>query len=141
MNKIEPSVLWEKYSFNPLTGKLYHRKKVSNRTDLNKPVGSTSRLGYLCCAIGNTPYKVHRLVYAWVYGENPDDEINHKNRVRDDNHHWNLEVCNRSHNMSNTSHQEKHGGVQHRMIDGKSYRTELGKRIHAERERNKRRAR
>lgn len=49
---------------------------------------------------------IHRLV-ALMFLEKPNaeaDEVNHKNKVRTDNHYWNLEWCN---HIDNCAHRDK----------------------------------
>ena len=76
--------LWEWYSFNPLTGALYSRRRTSA-----KPVGKTVK-GYL--AIHGVGY-AHRTVWKWVTGEDPAGMIDHINRQRKDNRFSNLRVA------------------------------------------------
>ena len=76
--------LWARYSYNPLTGRLY-----SHAT--GKPVKGKHK-GYfqLSTRSLNGPFYVHRLVWKWCYGSDPSFTIDHRNRNRTDNRIWNL---------------------------------------------------
>jgi len=50
-----------------------------------------------------TPYAAHRLAWFYETGEWPSDEIDHKNRGRDDNWFENLREATRSQNVANTA--------------------------------------
>ena len=82
------AVLWEKYSFNPLTGAIYSRrrpgfgplgcfngryKQINHNTDDHKQLIHS-----------------HRLVWKWVTGKDPENTIDHINRDKGDNRFWNL---------------------------------------------------
>ena len=81
--------LWEWYSFNPLTGEVFSRRR--NR----KALGSLTRSGYLILgrAHHGSQLTIHRLVWKWITGNDPDGTIDHINRNRSDNRHWNLKLA------------------------------------------------
>lgn len=80
--------LWERYSYNPLTGEIYSRR----------------RPGYGPLGCFNGRYKQihhntaehhqlihnHRLIWKWVTGRDPQHTIDHINRDKADNRFWNL---------------------------------------------------
>ena len=68
-----------------------------------KPVGSMSRNGYLVTKVDYKRYLVHRLVWLYVHGEFPKDEIDHINRNKADNRVSNLRDVDRFTNVHNKS--------------------------------------
>ena len=89
--------------------------------------------GYLIATIKGKKYKVHRLVAGTFIGPIPKNkpEINHLNRIRDDNRIENLSYCTRSENMRNTGHNdhvEARGGT-HWYEDKKQYVKEKNARF------------
>tara|TARA_R110000868_G_scaffold134284_4_gene346200 strand:+ start:204 stop:647 length:444 start_codon:yes stop_codon:yes gene_type:complete len=85
----------ELFGYDPELGLLYHRRLqrwVENRLSNN----------YLTIKIDGTVYKAHRVIWLWVYGYFPT-EIDHINRVRNDNRLVNLREVTRAQNMLNKS--------------------------------------
>ena len=82
--------LWERYSYNPLTGEIY---------SLSKPgwgaIGTKSHKGYLSHTHfskgkGTQTVRLHRLIWKWVTGHDPRHTVDHINRDVQDNRFWNL---------------------------------------------------
>lgn len=59
--------------------------------------------GYLFGRILGANYKAHRVAWAIVYGDWPNDQIDHVNHIRDDNRLTNLRVVKKSDNCKNIS--------------------------------------
>lgn len=85
--------------------------------------GYQQKSGYVCIRINGKGYKAHRLAYLYMVGVFPDDQLDHRNRVRHDNSWDNLRDStplfnqrNRTTNKNNTSGisgvvwREKRGG-------------------------------
>ena len=78
--------LRELYDYSAITGQLYH-KSNSRRAKKGKEVGSVSR-GYLNTKVDGISYRVPRLIWMWVTGEDPGEltiELEHRQR---DNNAW-----------------------------------------------------
>lgn len=89
--------------------------------------GSNDGQGYLRVMIKGKNYKVHRLV-AETFIPNPENlpEIDHLNRIPQDNRCENLRYCSRSQNCRNTSRNDRvdaRGGT-HFYENSKQYRKE-----------------
>lgn len=57
--------------------------------------------GYIRVRVEGVLYYAHRLIWAYVYGEHPKGEIDHKNRVRWDNRISNLQDVSKKTNARN----------------------------------------
>lgn len=78
------------------------RGKVWNTRYANKPVGSISKVdGYVETSINDKSYRVHRLVWLYVYGYFPKHDIDHINGIRHDNRICNLREAERKENLQN----------------------------------------
>ena len=77
--------LREWYSFNPLNGKIYSRRR--NR---KSALGCLDRKGYLILMAAGRQLFIHRVIWKWMTGNDPVGSIDHKNQVRHDNSIWNL---------------------------------------------------
>jgi len=68
-----------------------------NIGDIAGYVDSTT--GYVRINICNRRYQAHRLAWVWVYGNNPENDIDHINSIRSDNRIANLREATRSENL------------------------------------------
>jgi hypothetical protein len=59
--------------------------------------------GYYSVKINNKSYLVHRVIWLYVYGNFPQSDIDHKNRIRNDNRLCNLRAVTRTDNCQNIS--------------------------------------
>lgn len=73
------------------------------RDDRKGGLGSYDKDGYLIFKIKGTQIKAHRLVWFLCNGYFPKEEIDHINRVRDDNRIENLRLSNRKEQIQNTT--------------------------------------
>ena len=89
------SELWELFDYKPLTGELIWRVTRSNRNPAGGVAGGKS------CRIrlDGGLFEVHRIVWMWVKGEEPEDQIDHKDQNHFNNRFWNLRPAT---NMQNT---------------------------------------
>ena len=98
---ITHSKLMELIAYNPETGALFWKVAGKGRT-LGKIAGSISRKGYREIGIDYKIYYAHRLVWLYIHGRWPYDQIDHINLVRDDNRLCNLRESNQTENKGNT---------------------------------------
>jgi len=96
--------LWELFSYNPLTGQLHWRIKPRRSTRIDAPLGSLGR-DYIYTQINHKRYSVHRLIWAWVNGRDPDAFVDHIDGNKTNNQAWNLRRATKAQNSWNRSSQ------------------------------------
>lgn len=92
--------LRELMSYDKETGELtwrVSRGSIKSRST----VGWKNGNGYFRTSVDGRDYYVHRLVWLYVYGAWPTDQIDHANAIRDDNRISNLREATRSENLGN----------------------------------------
>lgn len=89
-------------SLDPETGQLWWRKKTGPRCDMTKPAGTPDKTtGYIIVQVLRRPYKAHRLVWLLHTGNWPKEEIDHINRIKNDNRPVNLRNVSKGENQLN----------------------------------------
>ena len=83
-------------------GKLFWRISPNNRAPVGAEVGTLRSDGYRQVKFRGTRYLTHRLIVLYHHGYLPENQIDHINRVRDDNRIENLREVTRSCNMRNS---------------------------------------
>jgi len=113
-----PEYLRKRLRYDPEAGKLYWRpaqtKNKSWNTQCAGKEAFTARTdsGYHVGAIDAVNYRAHRVIWAMVYGVWPEGEIDHINRVRDDNRLENLrEVSPMQQRRNMSRHKHNTSGV------------------------------
>lgn len=94
--------LKELFHYDPSTG-LFTRlvDVIGSRFKKGDIAGSTMPNEYTSIGIDRKLYPAHRLVWLYIHGEFPSADIDHINRVRDDNRLSNLRSVSRSENLKN----------------------------------------
>ena len=77
------------------------RKNDSNRSKAGSFSKTKDRYGYVLVSIKNKTYLAHRLVWLFVHGSWPDGDIDHINRIKDDNRPINLRIASKSQSRQN----------------------------------------
>jgi hypothetical protein len=72
--------------------------------------GTIKSNGYIEIWTSGTSYLAHRLIWLWVTGDWPANEIDHINRIKNDNRWCNLRAASRSDNRVNCPPREKPTG-------------------------------
>lgn len=78
--------------------------KIFNSRNAGKLAGSLSgkeNRKYVSVSIGNTEFRVHRIIWMLVTGSYPSNEIDHKNNISTDNRWINLREATSSQNNYN----------------------------------------
>lgn len=66
------------------------------------PIKAQDTAGYVVARVGERMVKAHRIIWVLVTGEDPGElEIDHKNRIKNDNRFQNLRACTRRENSEN----------------------------------------
>ncbi len=92
--------LCEVFDYDPLTG-IIIRKMGSKGYHPNRQITRKNDKGYLVTTLDGKTYRVHQLIWFINYGSFVD-EIDHENRVRDDNRLRNLRLPTRLQNVVNS---------------------------------------
>lgn len=90
--------------YDPTTG--VFRWRFGRGNGQTKPwseAGCHNSYGYQVIMVNRKPYPAHRLAWLYMTGEMPDEQVDHKNLIRDDNRWDNLRNAAVSQNQWNTS--------------------------------------
>lgn len=77
--------LKELLEYNPDTGVFIWKVQASNRAIIGSAAGFIHAKGYRHIGLDGREYKAHRLAWLYMYGEFPENQIDHINHKRDDN--------------------------------------------------------
>lgn len=92
-SEITQEMVQDFFHYNQLTGvftRLKEYDSYGNIRLINEPVLGKNNRGYHWCGVFGKQCLVHRLVWLYMTGEHPTDEIDHVNGIRDDNRWCNL---------------------------------------------------
>lgn len=92
--------LRELFTYDPTTGVLTWKVTLSNRAPAGTKAG-TLHQGYGCVKINGRRYLVHRIAWALHYGQWPDGDLDHRDRIRSSNPINNLLLATSSENARN----------------------------------------
>lgn len=87
--------------YDPETGLFTRLTNESNRSPAGSIAGTVLATGYRVIRVCNGRFLAHRLAWFYVYGAWPN-EIDHLNRVKDDNRFSNLRASTRQQNVFNS---------------------------------------
>lgn len=96
--------------YDPDTGFFTWLKVNSNRVKVGDIAGSKDDKGYIRIMIDGKSEKAHRLAFLYEDGGMPD-EVDHLNRIRDDNRWDNLRAATRQQNMINRNPLPSKSGI------------------------------
>lgn len=83
------------------TGIFTYIKRTANCISIGDIAGTINNEGYLSVEIKGISHKLHRLAWLYIYGKIPKDQIDHINRIRDDNKISNLRCATNTENQRN----------------------------------------
>lgn len=128
--------LLEHLRYDKDTGHFYWIKKTSSasRVNVGDKAGSIDRKGYTKIIFNGKSYCAHRLAWLFVYGEWPEDQIDHINRKKSDNRISNLRQATNQINHKNKPLQANntsgHSGITRRYGGWRVRIGVDGKRVH-----------
>ena len=82
---------------------VFTRQKPIRGMAVGSVCGCSDKDGYIHISVDKKRYKAHRLAWLYVNGSFPPDQIDHINRVKDDNRIENLRLATGSQNCQNQS--------------------------------------
>ena len=117
--------------YDPVTGKLYWKQRLSNRIKIGDEAGTLNLAGYIQLRINGIIYLAHRIIYVWMKGPIPPGlEVDHRNLVRNENWWDNLRLATKAQQRMNQempkNNQTGFKGVSFHVPSGK-YRARLGR--------------
>ena len=89
-------------NYNPDSGVFTRKKRTSNSVAIGDVAGGVNSIGYVTISLLNKRFSAHRLAWMYMNGSMPNGEIDHINRVRDDNRICNLRDVTSKQNSRNT---------------------------------------
>lgn len=90
------------FNYYPETGIVTWRYS-KYKSLINKRAGSNTKRGYRNINYNKQHYREHRIIWVWMSGFDPCDlEVDHVNRIPDDNRWINLRLASRSQNVANS---------------------------------------
>lgn len=102
-SNLTPELLKTYLRYDSDTGLFTWIKYLSNKAPVGSIAGTMRNNGYINISVLGELHRAHRLVWLYVYGVLPTCDIDHINRVRNDNRLCNLRLVTRSENLHNNS--------------------------------------
>ncbi len=103
--KFTQEKLKELVDYNPDTG-IFTNKINRINVIAGSVCGSLNHRGYIHIKINKVTYSAHRLAWLYIYGYCPENQIDHINRIRNDNRIKNLREVTHSCNLKNRTLQK-----------------------------------
>lgn len=92
----------ELLDYNPETGILTWKIKRRGRAKVGDEAGTVNGAGYVKLSVDGKQYLAHRVIWLWLYGYLPENNVDHVNRVTTDNRECNLREVSQSCNIRNS---------------------------------------
>ena len=100
MTELTHDRVMDLFDYNPFDGLMRWRKRVSN-ISAGSVAGCLAPDGYIKIRVDGVLYQSARLIWFYMTGKWPVDEVDHKNRVRTDDRWENLREASHAQNMTN----------------------------------------
>ena len=100
---IDQDTVKKLFYYDAESGMLIWRNGNGRNVKPWQEVKSKNGSGYYAVKINNKSYTAHRIAWLYTYGQFPTEDIDHKNRNRNDNHLCNLRQVSRTDNCQNIS--------------------------------------
>jgi hypothetical protein len=102
MSELDQKRLKQLLHYDPDTGEFTWKVNSGNGTFFGNKAGSPVAAGYIYIQIQGKKYRAHRLAFLYMTGKWPKRQVDHINRVRDDNRWSNLRDVTQQLNNFNT---------------------------------------
>ena len=110
--QLTQEIVQELFNYDAETGNLYWKKPTGARSVPGSIVGTLSFHGYYVVGIFGKKYKVHRIIWLYVYGYMPENDLDHINRIKTDNRIINLREVSDQCNLRNAKqHKSNTSGI------------------------------
>ena len=106
MQKLSHEELKNILHYNPEIGLFSWLIKPSDKIKIGSIAGSVDKDGYVIITLNSKKYRAHRLIWFYVYGKWPVNEIDHINRIPSDNRIINLREVTDQENQFNRGKQK-----------------------------------
>lgn len=104
--------LRELFVYDPDTGIVTRKITVGKRGKAGAIVGCLTQKGYLSLRVDGRFYLLHRVIFMYVHGRMPEQQIDHVNGVKTDNRISNLREANEHENSQNVKvHRDSSSGL------------------------------
>lgn len=99
--------LKERLYYNQQFGIFVWKKNIGSGAAAGAIAGCLDRVnGYILIGIDKKMMSAHRLAFLYMNGDLPENEVDHRNRIRSDNTWSNLRLCTHQQNQQNKSMQK-----------------------------------
>ena len=102
-NELTAEQLRSVLHYEPATGIFTRKVRTARNVKVGDVAGCLDGDGYLLIGVQSRVHSAHRLAWLYVYGEWPEDQIDHINRSRSDNRISNLRDVSHKQNNQNRS--------------------------------------
>ena len=106
IKEITLEILREVLNYNSESGFFTWNVMTGRRNRVGSVAGTISSRGYVKIKVLGKAYYAHRLAWLYFYGDWPNGEIDHVNRIRSDNKIRNIRLASRSENLCNKTIQK-----------------------------------
>lgn len=103
MTKLTQQRLKELLSYDPETGLFINLTQRRPQAKIGSVAGCKNNNGYIRIMIDGKLYQSHRIAWLYVYGELPENDLDHINEIKDDNRICNLRLDTNQENPHNIS--------------------------------------
>lgn len=95
--------------YGQLTGVFTRKHKLKPSHIIGEVLGKVNKDGYLVMSLAGKAYLAHRLVFLYVLGEFPPEQVDHIDHNRTNNSFMNLRLCSHKQNCYNKSSNNRLG--------------------------------